>query len=337
MKTGTKYILSKLGLSHATSYGGEKLLSIIIPTYKPSKYIFECLDSIKNQEIPCNKFEVIIVLNGCFEPYYSALKGYMANSELDIKLVHTNVPGVSHARNLGLRLATGEFVHFVDDDDLLLPDLYKSLCYDSDMIDFGFTRELANGKTQVNLPKTNRHNFFEDLSVGKIRIAVVSILFRRSFLKKNNLFFDEKISYGEDVNFFLRAHSISKNVSFVKKSFYYYRFNENSAMNKKFTKARITSLEIQEKFLELIANKKYYKNFVCLMKLSLMLNYREYLKDGVCEKELKEVEDKFKYYFDKYFSLKPSLKANKRSVFVFFCWLLYRIDKRLFNFILRKM
>lgn len=93
-------------------------ISVIIPTYKPQSYIWECLDSLDAQTFPKNEFEIILVLNGCKEPYEDEIKKYMAiHSDLNLKFIQTDQGGVSNARNLALDIAQGEYITFIDDDD----------------------------------------------------------------------------------------------------------------------------------------------------------------------------------------------------------------------------
>lgn len=77
-------------------------ISIIIPTYKPDYYIWECLDSIKEQTLDKELFEVLIILNGEKEPYYNNILNYIRKNDLlNFKIVYTEKPGVSNARNIG--------------------------------------------------------------------------------------------------------------------------------------------------------------------------------------------------------------------------------------------
>ena len=105
-------------------------ISIIIPTYKPQSYLWECLNSIKSQTFPKEDFEVVLVLNGCCEPYKSEIEKYLADNmaDMNVNFIQTNQPGVSNARNIGLDAAMGEYITFIDDDDYVsqvyLEELY---------------------------------------------------------------------------------------------------------------------------------------------------------------------------------------------------------------------
>ena len=104
-------------------------ISVILPTYKPGAYIWECLDSLGKQDFPKDDFEIIIVLNGCKEPYYSQILKYI-NERMDrsqVNFLQTDMPGVSNARNMALDVAKGEYVTFVDDDDYVSPSFLSGL------------------------------------------------------------------------------------------------------------------------------------------------------------------------------------------------------------------
>lgn len=112
-------------------------LSIIIPTFRPSEYIRECLDSLGKQSFPHEDFEVIIVLNGEKEPYYERIESIIAEEckDLHIRLIHTETKGVSNARNLAIDASSGDYLVFIDDDDYVstsyLEELYEKAAEDT--------------------------------------------------------------------------------------------------------------------------------------------------------------------------------------------------------------
>ena len=96
-------------------------ISVIIPTYKPGAYIWECLDSLRNQTLPKEDFELILVLNGCKDPYYSQIQEYIDKNLIgnNVNFIQTDTGGVSNARNIALDVAKGEYITFIDDDDYI--------------------------------------------------------------------------------------------------------------------------------------------------------------------------------------------------------------------------
>ncbi len=103
-------------------------ISVIIPTYKPNSYIWKCIDSICAQTLSKDLFEVLIVLNGCDEPFRKCLQnGLHKRGNLNVRLFQTNIAGVSNARNLAIDEATGEYICFIDDDDWISETYLENL------------------------------------------------------------------------------------------------------------------------------------------------------------------------------------------------------------------
>lgn len=103
-------------------------VSVIIPTYKPDNYIFDCLDSICGQTLERDSYEVLVVLNGCDDPYRSMVEDYAGkHSETSIRVLHTDKKGVSAARNMGIDSSKGDYVCFIDDDDWISPSFLATL------------------------------------------------------------------------------------------------------------------------------------------------------------------------------------------------------------------
>lgn len=109
-------------------------ISVVVPSYKPGDYLWECLDSIYCQSFPSDQFEVVIVLNGCNEPYKSHIEEYISRhtDKCSFRLIQTDAPGVSNARNIGIENSRGEYLTFVDDDDIISESYFEELLKVSD-------------------------------------------------------------------------------------------------------------------------------------------------------------------------------------------------------------
>ena len=98
------------------------MISVIIPTYKFQDYLWDCLHALEMQSLKSDAFEVIIILNGCKEPYLTLLQKYLASGcpiAERIRVIQTDKSGVSNARNIGLDTMKGDYAFFLDDDDIL--------------------------------------------------------------------------------------------------------------------------------------------------------------------------------------------------------------------------
>ena len=212
-------------------------ISVIIPTYKPGEYIWECLDSLEKQTFPKKDFEVIIVLNGCNEPYYSQIKKYIEKSNVQYNFIQTDQGGVSNARNLALDNAKGEYITFIDDDDFVsesyLQELYEkstkdtiALCYpyafkDGDMTQIPYRITQQYEKCAIRgkqlYPRTRK--FF---SGPWMKLIPMSFIQGRRF--------DESFKNGEDSLFMFLISDKFKWVNFTSKNaIYYRRIRDNSA------------------------------------------------------------------------------------------------------------
>ena len=98
--------------------GGSLPLSVIVPSYKGDDWILDGLDSLAAQSLPWRKFEVILVINGPRTRTPELVQAWLAGHPgFPLVVIATETAGASHARNLGLDNARGEYIVFMDDDD----------------------------------------------------------------------------------------------------------------------------------------------------------------------------------------------------------------------------
>lgn len=104
-------------------------ISVIIPSYKPGDYLWQCLDSLRDQTLDHERYELIIILNGCNEPYHGQIISFLRAwpKALKVTVIQTDKGGVSNARNMGIDKACGRYVSFVDDDDWVSPSYLEGL------------------------------------------------------------------------------------------------------------------------------------------------------------------------------------------------------------------
>ena len=133
----------------------EMKISVIIPSYKPKGYLWECLESLYNQTFPSNDFEILLVLNGCCEPYKSQIEEFLKGKDMcNVCLIQTNQLGVSNARNIGLDRAKGDYITFIDDDDYVSPSYLEELYEKAlpDTISLCYPYAFNDGSPEIQLP-----------------------------------------------------------------------------------------------------------------------------------------------------------------------------------------
>ena len=223
-------------------------ISVIIPTYKPQEYLWECLDSLAAQTFPKEEFEVLVILNGCCQPYKQQIEKYLSSVDpsLNIKLIHTDKGGVSNARNIGLDLSQGEYIAFIDDDDFVSATYLESL----------------HKKIHENTVVLARPHIFNDGDLTPLPYRSVNLFRqlskdgRQSLIKARKLMhitcikliprdvigerrYDPSFSVGEDtLMMFLLSDRIS-NVDFASDDAVYYRRVRSGGAVDKFRSSKI--------------------------------------------------------------------------------------------------
>lgn len=219
------------------------LFSIIIPVYNNEKYIKFCLDKIINQTF--QNFEVLCINDGSTDNTSEILKKY---SEIDSRIKIINIPhsGVSKARNIGLEIAAADYVSFIDSDDVISINLYEKVSNiinnsSPEIIIFNGLfydqkrRKLKNKKfidaskiiNYVDEYTTHTYKDFDNLFFSQDSIAIK--IFKKSFLKENNIQFDENTCF-EDVIFNFFTLLSAKSINVLDEYLYLYRQNINTSI-----------------------------------------------------------------------------------------------------------
>lgn len=216
-------------------------ISVIIPTYKPKEYIWECLNSLVKQTFSKSEFEVILVLNGCCEPWRGEIMDFIhANMQgMNVHFIHTDQGGVSNARNMALDSAKGEYITFLDDDDFVSPRylelLYEqvnpgviSICYPYAFYDGQLSKQLSYPMSGV-YERNYRKECSISSEVRKFFSGPCMKLIPKEIIGKRR--FNVRFKNGEDSLFMFLISDKIECCRFAKRdAVYYRRFRENSAV-----------------------------------------------------------------------------------------------------------
>ena len=208
-------------------------LSIIIPAYNAEAYLPQCLDSILAQEH--QGCEVIVVDDGSTDGTAALLDCYH-----DVKVIHQENRGMSTARNRGLDEARGEYILFVDSDDLLTDGTLTTLAAElsgEDIISFNAkklhdaTGEQTYHPTIREPETTDGWSYYNRHRLEPTDIHFVCIwqrAYRRQFLMDNNLRFADGLRRAEDDLFTTQAMLHAKSVKAIADCLYIYRVRQGS-------------------------------------------------------------------------------------------------------------
>lgn len=212
------------------------LLSVIIPVYNAACFLPRCLESIVNQTY--RKLEIICVDDGSTDNSLTVLQEYAAK-DARIKVIHQENDGVSAARNVGVAVATGEFVTFVDADDWLEQDAYGKIlpCMEDgvDLVCFGGVidgeieqsrRENMEAYACMNFNGTTQSY----LGVMRTNVYVWNKIFRKSIIEGYGIQFPVGIACGEDAAFYFCYASVAGMACYLQENVYHYVQQSGSAM-----------------------------------------------------------------------------------------------------------
>jgi glycosyltransferase involved in cell wall biosynthesis len=241
--------------------------SIIIPAYNVEKYIAETLNSLWNQKY--NNFEIIIINDGSIDNTDEIIIKNISQRN-NIKYIVKNNSGLSETRNLGINVAVGEYLIFLDSDDLLRNDTLEYLdciidqnhvnliCYGAkifygDKFSFDILKNLEfYERSYLNNGWYSGHDFYKIMN-SNFNFVASSCLYciKREFLIKKKIRFKSNLIHEDELFTRLILLNINK-LYFTSEKFYFRRIRENSITQSPFSIKRIISMLI-------ISNMLYYK------------------------------------------------------------------------------
>lgn len=290
------------------------MISIVVPIYKVEKYIRQSIDSILAQTY--KDLEIILVDDGTPDNCGAICDDY-AQKDSRIKVIHKTNGGLSDARNAGLRIATGDFIGFVDSDDWIEPDMFRILydaCQSSnaDIAVCGFYREFSNTSiSEVKLSEETVYSGSEALSKlieGKeIQDHVWTKLYRANLW--NGVSFPCGKVY-EDIRTTFKTFLKADKVCTVKKPLYHYRQCSGSISEAGINEKKLQWLEAVYEQKSFFYNKDEYKGFDSLFKIKILYTEGCILREWLLIRN----KDIAKNYYDKAASLYIDIKFGRKEI-----------------------
>ena len=247
-------------------------VSVIIPIYNVEKYLKECLDSVE-KNIRAMDAEVLLIDDGSSDDSSVIAKNYADNNKMFFYHRKDN-GGLSSARNFGVAHARGEYILFVDSDDMIVEGILEKMYQAAKQNDTDITicdvAKLKSGKIQAS----DIHlQAYQDLKGVVTHITkhpnlvfdstATNKLIRRSFYLENNFAFPEGRRY-EDIPVIIPAHYRANGVAIIRETGYIWRIREGS----------ITQLYDQSKSI--------------LDKIDMITGLFEYMKSNNVEDDIRE-------------------------------------------------
>lgn len=232
----------------------ENIISVIVPVYNTAQYLRKCLNSIIDQTY--KKLEIIVINDGSTDNSAEILEEY-ASKDARIKVVHQENGGLSKTRNVGLSLATGDYVSFVDSDDWIETNMYELmiatvLSEKANVVinpfAFHFGDECqAFVNTNEKKVMSGKEAVVEMLKGELFSGHVCNKIFDRHVVSTN--MFDESVFIYEDILAVWDVLLKCDTVVWVDQHSYHYIMNPASIMHRKYDKRIETGKKVAEKIL----------------------------------------------------------------------------------------
>lgn len=194
-----------------------KKLSVIIPMYNVEQYLEKCIDSVYNQGLEEEEFEVILVDDE--SPDNSlGVATILTKDKKNVTIISQKNKGLGGARNTGILCAAGRYVLFLDSDDWYLPNVFQNIlniAFENqlDILEFGAQGITPNGLIQYHSSTVSSEILDGITYYNSVRYmhSACNKLYSREFLVSHNLLFSEHI-FIEDFEFNTRVFAVAKRV-----------------------------------------------------------------------------------------------------------------------------
>ena len=281
------------------------LVSVIMPVYNSQQYLHDAINSVLAQTYI--NLELILVDDGSKDESPQICDDFVKIDER-VRVFHKKNGGVCSARNLGLKEANGEYVTFIDNDDLydsrLLEVLIKQINLNkTDIIKCGRknTSVDRDGKTiESRVSAWNRTQVFDknqllekyyELKRTGLLSSVWNGLYRKKFLEENGINFNERFRHGnEDVYFNIVCFLKCEQLTVVKEVLYEHFYRNAHSTSLKYhpdqIADRLETIKLEERFIEQLKNSRVYElivmgNIRVCFKLLSVSDDKEQRKDGI--------------------------------------------------------
>lgn len=248
------------------------MISVIVPIYNVEKYIVKCLESIVNQDY--KDFELLLVNDGTKDNSIELANNYLKEKDINYKVINKENGGLASARNAGIKQAKGDYISFIDSDDTIAPNFLSTFKenIEKENVDFAFSNFEFVKEQTYPIDSNNDYHIYSNQELASdflkriVKFVVPTMFFKASFIKDNNLLFNEKIKFSEDQPFIWSAIFNSNKSIYLNRKLYGYYIRENSIMTSSSADKIITSFNEYSLYLDELKKKHsefdYYFNLI---------------------------------------------------------------------------
>ena len=291
-----------------------KKITIIMPVFNKEKYIRETIESVLNQTL--NEFEFIIIDDGSTDKS-GIISDVYARKDERIRVIHIPNGGVSNARNIGLDMAEGEYITFIDADDRVtegyLENLYDCITNSkADMVISGY-KKVWEDSDKVEISSMNILGLVEMDDIlpyfakWQKETGIFGYCWGKVFSRElcQGIYFDTSIRLAEDFDFYLKLYRRVKTIYFDNKHNYLYlQEAQNSSVAKSdYEIDYVAQLKINLRYKEFLELKNFFEGNNQKILLEKISNYF-YFSLFYCDL------NNFEKVFDSLYKIYSDIKIN---------------------------
>lgn len=260
------------------------MISVIVPVYNVETYLEECLDSIQNQTY--TNLEVLLVNDGSTDGSQAICERY-CQTDKRFRLMNQTNQGLSAARNKGVEISTGEYIVFVDSDDIIktnyLEKLMQYMTEDVDIVECIFTVKKMefldeNIETTTIIFEGDSNEAVKFFPSHTLNVNAVTKLYRREIVEAVP-YIDGVIF--EDVYCGIGMLKYIRKIIKIDYKGYYYRQRQASIMHRTFTPKNLDIFTVSDKLLEMYSDREELLPYIASFLVHLAtMHYHSYIKKG---------------------------------------------------------
>ena len=264
--------------------GFNKMISIIVPVYNVESYLKECLESIRQQTF--TDIEVILVNDGSTDGSREICERY-CEKDIRFRLINQENQGQSVARNRGVKESVGQFIMFVDSDDVINTNVLEVLLpymkTDVDIVECRMTRKkeefFLNKTSTIVFEGNSKEAILNCIAFKEVKYCAFKKIYRREIVQK--IPFLEGYIY-EDVFTGINYLKHIRKIVVIDYIGYYYRVRANSTMTKSFNEKDLDIFKVGNQLIDSFKDDEDMLPYIGYF--MFYIGHGHYLKDGINKK-----------------------------------------------------
>ncbi len=283
------------------------ILSIVVPVYNVEKYIGRCLESLLNQDLPSEDFEIVAIDDGSPDKSSNIIEEYQKEYS-NIRLIHKPNGGLSSARNRGIDEAKGKYIMFVDSDDFIAENCLGTILNKIEVCDADYlgykVQTISNGiyddyHKDSGFPTESCITGHDYLQRYTVTISSCCHIAKKQVYIDNNLRFSEGI-INEDYEFMLKLYSVLDKMTFMPLTVYYYDLKTSGSITSTYTQGQylkaLSSWETTLEHLEQWRDDRFKDNSAIVEAMNRWINNYRYRAVVALVKARLPLSDKLEHY-----------------------------------------